>query len=278
MIKGSSIMAAGLSAVAVAVACAWLLWPATIDPAAQQAFDATSVPGSTNQGSPSVSAERGFVRGAGREAAGGTTVVQSTVTARTAAAGEAKGAVSKDPMDYGQFPPCDPTAHPQAASVAQALKDGTHPERLSPMVPTTPFDMDAYRKDPKPYLSVSEPGRVLVSRQPGDGVPAIRRVTGMYHNLRQGDKVAMSVQVGPGDPVSWATFDGGRFVENTLSAITVQADEKGVATATFEATSGVIANVSLLCSSPCTSGQLRFQMFVELPQGGLPAPMAARGP
>lgn len=50
--------------------------------------------------------------------------------------------------------------HPQVASVVEAMKSGTHPERLSALVPPKVFDKAAYEADAKAYLSVVEPGRV----------------------------------------------------------------------------------------------------------------------
>jgi len=59
-------------------------------------------------------------------------------------------------------------------------------------------------------------------------------------------------------------MDLGTF-SNGLTAITVRADEEGVAKATYTASGGVIADVSVLVGSPLASGQVSFFVFVTEP-------------
>ncbi len=173
---------------------------------------------------------------------------------------------------YGAMPAIDPASHPQAAAVAEALASGRHPERASPLVLPKPFDAQAYWDDPQSYLALSEPGRVWQPKQPGDDVPPLRRAAPRSHLLEQGESVELAVQTVPEGCVSFTTFDGGRFVANTLPAITVQADAQGLARATYEATGGVTDGVSILCASPFCSGTLRFSIFVE--REGIASPFA----
>lgn len=189
------------------------------------------------------------------------------VTAPADAARSAK-AESYKPPPYGRMPPIDPKAHPQAAAVVEALETSTHPERLSPIIAPKPFDLLQWQKDPQAYMAVSEPGRVFQNRAPGKDVPVLRRASDASVDLAQGESVVLAVEATPGAPVSFTSFDGGRFIENTLPALTVVADAQGVAKATYQATSGVTRRVAVLCASPLCSGQIRFSIWVDQPVAG----------
>lgn len=169
----------------------------------------------------------------------------------------------KEMLSYGTMPAIDPNTHPQAASVVEALKTGKYPERLSPIILPKAFNVEEYRKDPSLILNISAPGRVFQPAQPSDKTPPIRRITPMSHRMKQGDRLVLAVQVPAGDPVTWTSMDGGRFVETSLPTVTVAASDQGVAQATFEATSGIIDQVNILCSCLTTSGQLRYSIWVE---------------
>ena len=49
-------------------------------------------------------------------------------------------------FDYGKTVPVKGDTSPQVRSVAEALRDKNHPERLSPLLPPKPFDPEAYRQ------------------------------------------------------------------------------------------------------------------------------------
>jgi hypothetical protein len=146
--------------------------------------------------------------------------------------------------------------------VEEALRTRTHPERLTPLVAPTPFDAASFAHDPKPYLSVSEPGRVWQVKAPGPGVPVLTRLTPRAVELRQGQTAVLQVRTAPLAPVSFTAFDGGVFQENGLPACTVRADAQGLAAATFSATPGVIADSSVAAGSPEASGVVRFTLVV----------------
>jgi hypothetical protein len=69
---------------------------------------------------------------------------------------------------FGSVAPVPGNATPQAASVMQALKSKTLPERLSAMFEPKAFNKAEFDANPKAYLDVTEPGRVFQTAQPGD--------------------------------------------------------------------------------------------------------------
>ena len=167
--------------------------------------------------------------------------------------------------DYGTIEPVPADTNANTRSVAEALRTGENPERLSALVPPTPFDPEAYEADPQAYLDVVEPGRVWQSLDPGPDVPRLRRATPPITEIVQGESVALRAKAPPGTPVTFTSFDLGAF-QNRLTSITVAADEEGVAMATFTGTSGTLFDVNVLAASPAASGQLRFVVTVNPPR------------
>jgi len=194
-------------------------------------------------------------------------------SAGTSAAGEGKpgskdsaktGPESKKsdvPFDYGRTTPVKGDANAQVRSVAEALRDKDHPERLSALLPIKPFDPKSYKEDAKAYLNTIEPGRCFQSAQPGNDVPQLRPLSPQFQNVAQGQSVTLRVQVAPKAPCSFTSFDLGKF-QNELTAITVEADEKGVAETKFFGTPGTINEVNIVAASPTSSGQARFMVNV----------------
>ena len=135
----------------------------------------------------------------------------------------------KGAVDYGTTQPVRPDANPQAASVGEALKNRNHPERLSPIITPAPFDLAAYQRNPQAYLNVIEPGRVFQVAQPGPEVPRIAPLSPLAVAIPQGSSTPLQVRVPPGMPVTFTSFDLGRFAENQLTSITVAANDQGVA-------------------------------------------------
>lgn len=168
---------------------------------------------------------------------------------------------TQDPFDYGTLKPVPADANAQVASVAEALKNKTHPERLSPLVPPKPFDLAAYRRDPKAYLNVIEPGRVFQVAQPGPEVRRLEALGETQPTITQAGTATLRVKAAPGMPVTWTSFDAGRF-SNSLTSITVAADDRGVAETTFTGGSGTIDQVNILASCPVTSGQVTYHVTV----------------
>lgn len=164
----------------------------------------------------------------------------------------------------GVTPPIDQNA-PGAASVVEALRTGKHPERLSIAFKSTPFDPEAFAKDPEAYLSVIEPGRVFAVAQPGPTVPRLTALVAQRQEVVQGGQVELVVRTAPLAPVSFTSLDLGIFAENTLAAITVRADAEGIARAHLQARPGTVGEVSTLAGSPMAAGQIRFLLVVNCP-------------
>lgn len=175
---------------------------------------------------------------------------------------------ASDPAKPWVTQPVKADANPQAASIAEALKSGKNPERLSMMIQPKPFSAEAYAKDKNGYLNTVEPGRCFQSAQPGPDVPQLVPTTATAATLLPNQSVTFAVKAPAGSPVSWTSMDLGAF-QNSLNAITVAADDGGVATVTFTATPGVSHVVHIIAGSPAASGQVNFQADVQI-QGLVP--------
>lgn len=156
-------------------------------------------------------------------------------------------------------------ANPMVASVAEALRSGDHPERLSAMVVPAEFDQRAFNENPNAYLNTVEPGRVWQPAQPREGVPQARAISPEHVEVLQGEPIALKVQAVPGAPVTFTSFDLGAF-SNRLTSITVAADQEGIAVANYTGTPGTFNENNILAASPLTSGQVRFSVFVVVPK------------
>lgn len=171
----------------------------------------------------------------------------------------------------GSTPPVRRDANPSVAAATEALDAKQHPARLTPMIAPESFDHEKYRGDEsyrKQYLEVVEAGRVFQTAQPGEDVPRLRRVTSTRQRIFQDGSVALAVRAVPGAPVTFTSFDLGRF-KNQLTSITVEAGDDGRAVTEFFGAPGTINDVNILAGSPVTSGQVRFVVQVDLPT---PAP------
>lgn len=167
--------------------------------------------------------------------------------------------------DPGLSPLVDEDLNENTRSVAEAIRTGQHPERLSPIIAAPPFDEIAFEEDPQAYTSVIEPGRIYQSAQPGPGVDRIQITSSTFSSLLQGESVVFRVKVGAGDPVTFHSTEMGEF-DNRLNTITVLADDQGVAETTFRTTPGMHGLVNVLAASPRTTGQAHFYVRVQLPE------------
>ena len=166
-------------------------------------------------------------------------------------------------LDYGKNEPVKVDSSLQKASVLTALKDpGNYPERLSVAHLPAPFDLESYKKDPNTYLNTIEPARVFQSAQPNDKVAILERISEKFPVIKQNEKTILKVKALPEMPVTFTSFDLGRF-ENELNSITVKANQEGFAQAEFLASKGTIAKVNILASCPVTSGQVKFVVDVR---------------
>lgn len=206
---------------------------------------------------------------------GGVRRKRSDVESVQASAREARKAKPQpDPVDFGRTPTVAADASPQVAAAVQAIRARNHPERLSALARPVAFDSEQYAADPAGYLSVAEPGRVFQTAQPGPDVPRLRPISAGFQRITQGATVPLRVSAAPGAPVSFTTFDLGRF-ENQLTTVTVRADAEGMAEAAFTATAGTIDDIRILAGSPVASGQVRFVVNVALPAAADQANAAA---
>jgi len=157
--------------------------------------------------------------------------------------------------------PVKGNTNPQVRSVAEALRDKSHPERLSALIPPKQFDPQAYRADPASYNNTIEPGRIFQSAQPQRNVPQIRMMSEQLQDVKPGDAVTLRVKAAPKYPVSFSSGDLGSFA-NKLNTITVEADEVGVAEVKFYASPGMKNTARIIAASPMASGQASFLVNV----------------
>jgi len=175
----------------------------------------------------------------------------------------AKSEIPRPMLDTGRTEPVAFDLNANTKSIHEALETKQYPERLSPKIQPKPFDAEQYRRDPQAYLNVVEPGRVWQSAQPGPGVEVLKQLTPRYTKIKQGESVKLRVQAVPRAPVTFHSFDLGRFSANQLTTLSVQADDQGIAEAEFVGSEGTYNNVNILAASPLTTGQVKFIVYVE---------------
>jgi hypothetical protein len=95
----------------------------------------------------------------------------------------------------------------QRASVAEAVRSGKYPERLSALIAPVAFDRSAYLRDPAGYLNVVEPGRVLQPADAGPDVPTLAIVGSEVVSIPELGATTLAVQSLPRGPVSFASLD-----------------------------------------------------------------------
>ncbi|WP_230775070.1 hypothetical protein [Roseiconus lacunae] len=149
---------------------------------------------------------------------------------------------------------------PSVDAAIESLRNKTNPERLSPTVLPGPFDLSAYRSNPKAYLDVAEPGRVWQTADPNTSKP-LGIASPRMQSLKVGESIRLQVKTEPSAPVSFTSFDLGVF-ENKLPMVTVAANGNGIAEVAYTATPGTLAEVNILAGGPMSSGQVRFKINV----------------
>lgn len=182
---------------------------------------------------------------------------------------QGEGDDARNDYPYGVTQPIPSDANPHVASVAEAFHTGKFPERTSAMTLPKPFDAVAYKADPQKYLNTIEPGRVWQIPDPGPGVPRLVSQTPKFTEVEQGQPIVLKTRAIPGAPVTYTSFDLGAF-QNRLSSVTVAADDKGVARATFTGTPGTIGMVNILAGSPMATSQIHFVVDVLPPRKTAP--------
>ena len=181
----------------------------------------------------------------------------SSATATTAPAASASSMPSRPPS-------LRPDASANAASIAEASRTGKFPERLSPLMAPKAFDPAAFAANPQKYLDVIEPSRVFQSAAPGAQVPVLQAKAINSFSIPVGGSCTLAVITAAKAPVTFSAFDLGTF-SNSLTSITVQANDHGEASTVYHASGGVIANAQVLAGSPGASGQVQFHIFVSTP-------------
>jgi len=175
--------------------------------------------------------------------------------------------LTQDP-GYGVSPALKKGDSPQVDQLLSMRKAGKGVDLSSPLVGKTAFDWGKYQSDDvykRDYLATPDIGRVFQPAQPGRDVPRAKRVSPRRTEVVQGEKALLRVQAVSGAPITFSSFDLGRFEGSKLTTITVEANEKGVAQANFEATPGAISDVNILAAGPVTSGKVKFVVNVSLP-------------
>lgn len=171
----------------------------------------------------------------------------------------APSAAQRDPVGTVQGVPSG--LNPQVASVASALQQHDHPERLSALVQPRAFDAAAYAADPVRYANEVVPGRALQSAAPAPNVPVLMPLVPTQMTITQDQQTILRVKSQPGSAITFTSFDLGRF-GNSLVSQTVVTDASGVGSVSFTAGPGTIDGVHVLAGSPGASGQVLFDIMV----------------
>jgi len=163
---------------------------------------------------------------------------------------------------YGSIPAVKADANPATAATARSLITGEHPERLSTAFKAPAFDPQSFKKDPTAYISESVPGRVYQVLTPGAATPRLKRIGKADIATVQGEAITLKVEAPAGAPVNFVTFDAGTF-PNQLTAMSVIADESGVASIEYTPTSGVINTVNIMAGCPMAALNARWKISVS---------------
>ncbi len=187
--------------------------------------------------------------------------VASNKDANAAKSEETPSKQRDDPFNYGKTPATKGDANEQVKSVVQALKKG-NAEQISVFTESKPFDPEAYRANPSSYLTTPTPSRCFQPAQPSEKTPRIQALGATRVSIKQGESVVLRVKAAPGYPVTWTSFDLGKF-HNELTTVSVEAGANGLAEATFSAPPGTINDVNIVCAAPMASGTIRYSVQVS---------------
>lgn len=149
----------------------------------------------------------------------------------------------------------------QVASVEEAARTGTHPERLNTVMVPARFDRAAWERDPSAYLNVVEPGRIHQAAAFVVGGSTTHVVSDVVSQTTTGVPVELVVQSAPNAPVTFTSIDGGGF-DNTLGSITVASDAQGIARVRYTPDPGTCNDVSIMAASPMAAYTAEFVVLV----------------
>ena len=172
-------------------------------------------------------------------------------------------AMRRDYPHPGYSPYIDPETNESTQALHETLSTGEHLERVS-FYDRVPFDQSQFEADPGKYINTPEPGRAFSPAQPADDVTPLQVEGSRFRNIVQGDSTSLTAKAEPGSPVTFHISELGKF-ENELKTITVLADDSGVATANYTATTGVQGLVTIVAASPLHTEQLQYFVDVSLP-------------
>lgn len=176
------------------------------------------------------------------------------------------------PNPWGETPLVSPDASSQTKALVAIVQSGNDLSKLSAIGNVPSFDAGRYRSDSlyrTNYLETPVGARVFAPSQPGVDVLHIARSSPRRVRLVQGEAVRLRVKSVPRMPVTFTSFDLGRFRESKLTTVTVEADEDGFAVATFDSPPGTAGDVGVIAASPVATGQIRFLVTVVLPSDAI---------
>jgi len=162
-----------------------------------------------------------------------------------------------------------------AASVVEAQRSGTHPERLTAQVAPAPYTRTTDPAALQRYLNTIEPGRVYQTADPATGAPQLTAVDGgVVQVIPALGTAPLAVRAPAGAPCTFLATAGGVFIETGLSCATVLAGPDGIAHVTYRADAGTIDDANILVGSSASVGTLGLTVHVHHPGSFLPAPAA----
>ncbi len=149
--------------------------------------------------------------------------------------------------------------------IRETAKTGAHPERIALQFPAEPWDEKRWATSADyraAYLSESIPSRVFDSKPFAKETIRIKADKNQNHvPVKALASVGLVVHAAPSMPVSFTVLDLGTL-DNGLTAQTIVADDKGLATITYTAIAGVVNSGTVLVGSPACSGQVEFTVHV----------------
>lgn len=199
-------------------------------------------------------------------AAASSAPVAESAPAKPAVASAAAAPAATPPVAVAMQGAPEQTAPDWAAQRAVVARDRSL-VATSPLARPAPFDAEAYRRDPRPYLAETAASRLWQRADPREGGPELGvagAVPAAGRSVASGGSTDLAVEVPAGWPATFVSMDRGLF-QNGLNVITVQSDGSGRATAVFTADPGTTDLVRVAAASPVMVGQVDFQIRIVSP-------------
>jgi hypothetical protein len=149
-----------------------------------------------------------------------------------------------------------------AKKSAEALLRRSHPERLSVMSKSKPYDHEGFLTDSSLYLSEAIPSRAFET-SPSSDSPQLKALSPYMTEAIQGDFVTLIIQATPNSAVSFFSPDLGSF-SNGLTSMSVQANSSGVASLDFKLSAGTYGRCNIVCASPLSKGLGKFVIYSKI--------------